>query len=81
MPSMQLSIENVDQAGGCEYGYSCVYTDTISWAAPNEPLPMVRDPRMAFDQLFGAAQRRSSARSGVEGPQHPGFRQRRRRAD
>ena len=53
LPSIQLSIESVDQAGGCEYGYSCVYTDTISWAAPTKPLPMVRDPRMVFDQLFG----------------------------
>src|SRR5262249_35791457 len=42
-----------DQAGGCVYGYSCVYTDTISWSAPNVPMPMVRDPRVVFDQLFG----------------------------
>jgi hypothetical protein len=54
IPSMQLCVENVDQAGGCAYGYSCVYTDMISWASPTEPLPMTRDPRMAFDQLFGA---------------------------
>ncbi len=54
IPSMQLSIENVDQAGGCAYGYACVYTDTISWASPSEPLPMVRDPRAAFEQMFGA---------------------------
>ncbi len=54
IPSMQLCIENVDQAGGCAYGYSCVYTDTISWASPTDPLPMIRDPRLAFDQLFGA---------------------------
>ena len=53
IPSMQLCIENVDQAGGCAYGYACVYTDTISWATPTEPLPMIRDPRVAFDQLFG----------------------------
>ena len=53
LPSMQLCIENVDQSGGCAYGYACVYTDTISWAAPTEPLPMVRDPRAAFDMLFG----------------------------
>ena len=51
---MQLCIENVDQAGGCAYGYACVYTDTISWASPTEPLPMIRDPRVAFEQLFGA---------------------------
>ncbi|HTK29352.1 MAG TPA: DUF1552 domain-containing protein [Vicinamibacterales bacterium] len=53
IPSMQLCIEAVDQAGGCAYGYSCVYTDTISWSSPTEPLPMIRDPRVAFDQLFG----------------------------
>ena len=54
IPSMQLCIENVDQAGGCAYGYACVYTDTISWSSPTQPLPMIRDPRVAFDQLFGA---------------------------
>ena len=53
MPSMQFCIENLDQAGGCTYNYSCAYTDTISWASPNEPLPMVRDPRVAFEMLFG----------------------------
>src|SRR3954454_21912720 len=50
---MQLCIENVDQAGGCSYNYSCVYTDSISWASPTQPLPMIRDPRVVFDQLFG----------------------------
>ena len=53
IPSMQLCIENVDQSGGCGYGYSCVYTDTISWASPAKPLPMIRDPRVVFDQMFG----------------------------
>ena len=52
--SMQLTIEHIDQAGGCAYGYSCVYTDTISWASPTQPLPMIRDPRAVFEQLFGA---------------------------
>jgi len=54
LPSMQFCIENLDQAGGCTYNYSCAYTDSISWASPNEPLPMIRDPRVAFDMLFGA---------------------------
>jgi len=53
IPSMQLCIENIDQAGGCSYNYSCVYTDSISWASPTQPLPMIRDPRVVFDQLFG----------------------------
>jgi hypothetical protein len=54
IPSLQLCIENVDQSGGCGYGYACVYTDTISWAGPSQPLPMIRDPRLVFDQLFGS---------------------------
>jgi len=53
LPSMQLSIEDVVQGGGCSGGYSCQYTDTISWASPTKPLPMIRDPRIAFDELFG----------------------------
>ena len=70
VPSMQLCIENVDQAGGCSYGYSCAYTDSISWASPSQPLPMIRDPRLVFDQLFGVGstpaerkERRSEDRS------------------
>ncbi len=54
IPSLQLCIENLDQAGGCYYNYGCAYTDTISWASPSEPLPMIRNPRIAFDLLFGA---------------------------
>jgi hypothetical protein len=52
IPSIQLAIEN-DDTGGCHYGYACVYMGPISWASPTKPLPMVRDPRMVFDQLFG----------------------------
>ena len=54
LPSLQLCIEGLDLAGGCAYNYACVYIDSISWAAPNKPLPMIRDPRMVFDMLFGA---------------------------
>jgi hypothetical protein len=54
LPSMQFTIPSIDQAGGCTYNYSCAYTDSISWASPSEPLPMIRDPRVAFDMLFGA---------------------------
>jgi hypothetical protein len=65
MPSIQLSIESVDSAGGCTYSYSCTYINSISWASPNIPLPSIRDPRMVFDQLFGvggSAEERSERR-------------------
>ena len=54
LPSLQLCIERTDKGGGCDYNYSCSYTDSISWASPTEPLPMIRSPRTAFDMLFGA---------------------------
>ncbi len=70
LPSMEFCIENLDQAGGCTYNYSCAYTDSLSWASPTQPLPMIRDPRVAFDMLFGAggtpeerAARRATRRS------------------
>ena len=54
MPSLQLGIEPTDKGGGCGYNYSCAYTDSMSWASESEPLPMIRNPRTAFDMLFGA---------------------------
>jgi hypothetical protein len=53
LPSIQLCIESVDSTGHCDYGYACVYSDTISWASPTQPLPMTIDPRQAFEMLFG----------------------------
>ena len=53
LPSLQLAIESVDGSGACDYGYACVYADTISWATPTMPLPMTMNPRVAFESLFG----------------------------
>lgn len=53
VPSMQMCIEGVDESGACDFGYSCVYSGTISWASPTSPLPMERDPRQVFESLFG----------------------------
>ena len=72
IPSMQLCIENVDQSGGCSYGYSCAYTDSISWASPEQPLPMIRDPRVG---VRSAVRRRRDAGRAQGAPhrgsQHP----------
>ena len=78
IPSMQLCIENVDQAGGCAYGYACVYTDSISWASPTEPLPVIRDPRVAFEKLFGVGgSPEERAAASPHASQHPRLRRER----
>jgi hypothetical protein len=53
LPSLELAIENSYVVGNCDNGYSCVYTNTISWASPTTPLPMEHNPRVVFERLFG----------------------------
>ena len=54
LPSLELCTETVDAGGGCGRGYHCAYRDSISWASPRDPLPGIREPRIAFERLFGA---------------------------
>ena len=68
IPSMQLCIENVDQAGGCAYGYACVYTDTISWADDEDAA--ADDPRPAL-RVRSAVRRRRDARRARRAPRRP----------
>ena len=53
LPSMELALESVDSGSSCDFGRSCVYTGTIAWAGPTQPLPMEHDPSAAFVRLFG----------------------------
>jgi hypothetical protein len=59
VPSVQLCVENIALNGSCGFNYSCVYSDTISWASPTQPLPMTVNPREVFENLFGATTRGS----------------------
>ena len=55
LPSIQLAIEDPgSNTGVCGYGYSCVYQNSISWAAPDKPLPHEINPAVVFERLFGA---------------------------
>src|SRR5438034_7604565 len=54
LPSIQLGIEDPgNNTGNCNWGYSCSYTNSISWPTPTTPLPTEINPRMAFERLFG----------------------------
>jgi hypothetical protein len=57
LPSLQLAIEDPGaNSSNCGEGYSCAYTNSISWAAPNQPLPMELNPQVVFERLFGDVQ-------------------------
>jgi len=55
LPSLQLALEDPGaNSSNCGEGYSCTYSNTISWATPTQPLPMELDPQVVFERLFGA---------------------------
>src|ERR1019366_6330083 len=54
VPSMQLAVEDPGaNSSNCGEGYSCTYTNTISWSSPTQPLPMELNPQVVFERMFG----------------------------
>jgi len=53
LPSLQLGVEDAGNYGNCNWGYSCAYTNSISWVSPTEPLPTEVNPRVVFERMFG----------------------------
>ena len=54
VPSLQMAVEDPGaNSSNCGEGYSCVYTNTISWASPTAPLPMELNPQVVFERMFG----------------------------
>jgi hypothetical protein len=53
LSSIQLGVEDSGNFGNCNWGYSCAYTNSISWSSPTQPLPTEVNPRVAFERLFG----------------------------
>lgn len=55
LPSLEISVEDPGSgSSNCGEGYSCVYTNTISWASPSTPLPMELNPQVVFERMFGS---------------------------
>jgi hypothetical protein len=52
-PSLEVGLEDARQAGDCDSGYSCAYTNNLAWRSETQPLPPILDPRALFERLFG----------------------------
>ncbi len=52
-PSLEVGMEDARQAGDCDSGYSCAYTNNLAWRDERQPLPPILDPRALFERLFG----------------------------
>src|SRR5262245_38302907 len=53
LASLELAIDPPANAGACTGNLSCVYTHTLCWKSPTQPLPMEWNPRAVFEKLFG----------------------------
>lgn len=51
--SLELGCEDSRTVGNCDSGYSCAYTNSISWRSPTTPMPPEVNPRAVFERLFG----------------------------
>jgi hypothetical protein len=52
-PSLEIGMEDARQAGDCDSGYSCAYTNNLAWRTETQPLPPILNPRILFERLFG----------------------------
>jgi hypothetical protein len=52
--SLELGMDDARQAGDCDSGYSCAYTNNLAWRSETQPLPPILDPRALFERLFGS---------------------------
>ena len=51
--SLEVGMEDSQQAGNCDSGYSCAYTNNLAWRSDSQPMPPILDPRALFERLFG----------------------------
>src|SRR5216684_5184292 len=64
LSSLQLGVEDTGNYGNCNWGYSCAYTNCISWSSPTQPLPTQVNPRVVFERLFGDGTSAEERRAG-----------------
>jgi hypothetical protein len=51
--SLELGTERGRQSGKCDSGYSCAYSNNISWRDGTTPMAKETNPRLVFERLFG----------------------------
>jgi len=53
--SIELGCEDGRIVGNCDSGYSCAYSNSISWRGESTPMPPEVNPKTVFERLFGSA--------------------------
>ena len=63
LASLEIGADKGAMAGDCDSGYSCVYSSTMSWRSPTQPVPKEVNPKVVFERLFGDGDPAAAARS------------------
>src|SRR4051794_25718597 len=50
--SIELGCEDGRLVGNCDSGYSCAYSNSLSWRTASTPMPPEVNPRIVFERLF-----------------------------
>ncbi|WP_394794750.1 DUF1552 domain-containing protein [Armatimonas sp.] len=69
-PSLEIGCERGGLAGDCDSGYSCAYSNTISWRTENSPMSKETEPRLVFERLFGGEDASESAEARAQRKQN-----------
>lgn len=62
LPSIELGTEGGRNAGQCDSGYSCAYSNNISWKTASTPMAKEINPKLVFERLFGSVDDRDAAK-------------------
>jgi len=53
LASLEIGCDKGANAGNCDSGYSCAYSNNLSWRSEQTPMPKEVDPKQIFDRLYG----------------------------
>lgn len=67
-PSLEVGADVGQPSGNCDPGYSCAYTNNLSWKTEAMPVTKEVNPRLIFERLFGGPDKKEadSARAKKE---------------
>ena len=64
--SLELGCERGGLAGDCDSGYSCAYSNSISWRTESTPVAKEVNPRLVFERLFQSEDINETQQSRIE---------------
>ncbi len=59
--SLEIGCDRGRDSGNCDSGYSCAYSNNLSWRSETTPQPKEIDPKRLFERLFSGENQQENA--------------------